>query len=111
MQLAVSMAWETGLLQVPFLPWEVLCWIFWAFFAIGFLLQWLVLKKARSGRAAWVLPGLLVLGLLAGEIGCQTITGWDLLLPLFGWWLCLSLLLGAAAVTAVRAVRRKTRGS
>lgn len=111
MQLAVFMAWETGLLQVPFLPWEVLCWVFWGFFAIGCLIQALVLKKARSGWAAWVLPGLLVLGLLAGEIGCQTITGWDLLLPLFGWWLCLSLLLGAAAVTAVRAVRRKRCGS
>ena len=53
----------------------------------------------------------MVLGLLAGEIGCQTITGWDLLLPLFGWWLCLAVLLGAAAVTAVRAVRRRTLGS
>ena len=42
MQLAVFTAWETGLLQVPFLPWEVLCWIFWAFFAIGVLIQWLV---------------------------------------------------------------------
>lgn len=111
MQLAIVQAAEVGLFQVPFLPWEVLCWIFWAFFAIGGLLQWLVLKKARSGWAAWVLPGLLVLGLLAGEIGCQTITGWERLAPLFGWWLCLAVLLGVAAVTAVRAVRRRTRGS
>ena len=48
-------------------------------------------------------------GLLAGEVSCWTITGWDLLLPLFGWWLCLALLLGAAAVTAVRLVRAKAR--
>ena len=99
MQLAIVQAAEVGLFQVPFAPGSFLCWGFWAFFALGALIQRLVLKKARRG--AWVLPGLLILGLLAGEIGCWTITGWDRLLPLFGWWLCLSLLLGAAAVTAV----------
>lgn len=107
MQFALCQAWETGLLQVPFALGHVLCWVFWAFFAMGALIQWLVLKKARRG--AWVFPALLVLGLLAGEVGCWTITGWDLLLPLFGWWLCLALLLGAAAITAVRLVRAKAR--
>ena len=107
MQFAVVQAAEAGLFQVPFVPGSFLCWVFWAFFALGALIQWLVLKKARRG--AWVFPALLVLGLLAGEVGCWTITGWDLLLPLFGWWLCLSLLLGAAAVTAVRLIRRKNR--
>lgn len=110
MQFAVYQAWETGLLQAPFLPWEFLCWIFWAFFAIGFLIQWLVIKKARRG--GWIFPGLLVLGLLAGEVGCWTITGWDLLLPLLGWWLCLDLLLGAAAVwLAVSWKRREKNGA
>ena len=107
MQFAVCQAWETGLLQVPFLPVEFLCWVFWAFFALGALVQWLVLKKARRG--AWIFPGLLALGLLAGEVGCWTITGWDLLLPLLGWWLCLSLLLGAAAAWLVQARKRQRK--
>ena len=109
MQFAIVQAAEVGLFQVPFFPGSFLFWIFWALFALGALIQWLVLKKAGGGWAAWVLPGLLILGLLAGEIGCWTITGWDLLLPLLGWWLCFALLLGAAAVTAVRWIRRKNR--
>lgn len=95
MQLAVSQAWEIGLFQVPFSLGNALCWVFWAFFALGWLIQWLALKKVRRGGL--VFPALLALGLLAGEIGCQTVTGWDLLLPLVGWWLCLNMLLGAAA--------------
>jgi uncharacterized membrane protein YccF (DUF307 family) len=47
-------------------------------------------------------------GLLAGEVSCWTITGWDLLLPLFGWWLCFALLLGAVvAAMACRLLGRK----
>ena len=107
MQFAVFQAWETGLLQVPMMPGEFLCWVFWGFFVIGFLIQWLVLKKARRG--AWVFPALLVLGLLAGEVGCWTITGWDLLLPLFGWWLCFALLLGAAVAWLIQARKRRRK--
>ena len=40
-------------------------------------------------------------GLLAGEVSCWTITGWDLLLPLFGWWLCFALLLGTVIAAMV----------
>lgn len=107
MQLAASQAWETGLFQVPFFPGGFPCWIFWAFFTLGCLLQWLVLKKAR--RAAWAVPATLIFGLLAGELGCQTITGWDLLLPLFGWRLCLSMLLGAAAAWLADAWKQKKK--
>ena len=106
-QFAVFQAWETGLLQVPLMPGAFLCWVFWGFFALGCLIQWLVLKKVRRGT--WVPPAVLVLGLLAGEIGCWTITGWDLLLPLLGWWLCLSLLLGAAAVCLAAAWKRRRK--
>ena len=105
MQFAVVQAAEVGLFQVPFVPGSCLGWIFWALFARGFAVERMVLKKARRG--AWVFPALLVLGLLAGEIGCWTITGWDRLLPLFGWWLCLSLLLGAAFSWLIQARKRK----
>ena len=107
MQLAIVQAAEVGLFQVPFVPGSFLCWIFWGFFALGALIQWLVLRKARRG--AWIFPGVLILGLLAGEAGCWTVTGWDRLLPLFGWWLCLSLLLGAAAVWLVQARKRRRK--
>ena len=59
-------------------------------------------------RAAGYLLVAGVLGLLAGEVGCWTITGWDLLLLLFGWWLCFALLLGAAVAWLIQA--RKRRG-
>ena len=100
MQFAVVQAAEVGLFQAPFAPESFLCWVFWGFFAFGCLLEALMLKKARRG--AWIFPGVLILGLLAGEIGCWTITGWDLLLPMFGWWLCLAMLLGAAAAALAR---------
>ena len=108
MQLAVFQAWEAGLFQVPFVPRHVLCWVFWILFTLGALIQWLILKKAR--RAWGIFPAILALGLLAGEIGCQTITGWDLLVPLFGWWLCAAMLLGAAGA-ALYGIWTKVRRS
>lgn len=110
MQLAIFQVWESGLLQAPVAPWSPLCWIFWGCFGLGALIQWLVLKKARRTCASWIFPAVLVLGMLAGEIGCQSVIGWNLLLPLLGWWLCLTLLLGSAAAwLAVSWKRRNTK--
>ena len=106
-QFAFVQAWEIGLLQAPFVPESFLCWIFWSGFCLSGLTQYLVLAKAQRRWMYWLLPGTLALGMLAGEIGCWTITGIDLLLPLLGWWLSLTFLLGTAGVVLIFTLVRK----
>lgn len=108
MQLAIVQIAGVGLLQAPLVPESPLCWVFWASFALGALVQWLVLKKARHPWARWSFAAVLGLGLLAGALGCQLITGWDLLLPMLAYWWCLTLLLGTAAAALAYRLRRRT---
>ena len=108
MQFAIAQIAGVGLLQAPFVPESPLCWVFWASFALGALVQWLVLKKDRHPWARWSFAAVLGLGLLAGELGCQLITEWDLLLPMLAYWWCLTLLLGTAAAALACRLRRRT---
>jgi len=94
MDFALRELWGTGFLHVLFYPSSFLCYVGWAAVLLGGLIQWFLLKRTKHIWTKWALPGLLLAGLLAGEIGCQVITGWDRLLPMLGYWLCLLLLLG-----------------
>lgn len=107
MQPAIAQIAEVGLLQAPFVPSSILCWFFWVNFLLGGLIQWLLWKKTQHTWIRWSFAGVLVLGLGASELGCQIITGWDLLLPLVVYWWCLTLLLGAAAAALVCYLRRR----
>lgn len=95
MDIALRELWHTGLLQAAFYPESVLCYIAWSAVLIGALIQWLLLKKAKETEAKWFFAGILLFGLFVGEAGYQSITGWDRLMPLLGYWLCLFLLSGA----------------
>lgn len=97
MNIALLELWKVGLLQVAFYPGSFLCYIAWAAILIGAWIQWLLLKKEKAIWIKWVFTGILLAGLLAGEIGYQTVIGWDQLVPLLGYWLCLMLLLGNCA--------------
>lgn len=95
MDIALWELWHTGLLQIAFYPGNILCYIAWAAVLTGGLIQWLLLKRAKSTGGKLIFEAILLLGLLAGEAGYQTIIGWDQLVPLLGYWLCLMLLLGS----------------
>ena len=107
MQLAIVQIAEVGLLQAPFVPSSILCWFGWVNFLLGAVIQWVLWRKARQAWARWSFGAVLVLGLGAAELGCQIITGWDLLLPLLVYWWLLTLLLGAAAAALVCCLRRR----
>lgn len=87
MDIALRELWHVGLLQVAFYPGSFLCYIAWAAVLTGALIQWLLLKKAKSAGVKLSFDAILLFGLLAGEIGYQTIIGLDQLVPLLGYWL------------------------
>lgn len=101
MDFALRELWQAGLLHVLFYPVHFLCYTGWVMVILGGLFQRLLLKKAKRAGTNWVFPGLLVFDLLAGEIGCDVITGWDRLFPMFGYWLCLLILLGSGVTWLV----------
>ena len=96
MQFAIQELWEVGLIQAIYWPSSPLFFIFWCLFALGVLIQWLLLKKAKRLWVRCSFAALLLIGLVAGEIGVQMITGFERLAPVFLYWFCLALLLGAA---------------
>ncbi len=95
MRIALWELYRTGFLHVLFYPGHFLCYIGWAAILIGALIQWMVLKKAKSTGAKLSFEVILLCGLLAGEAGYQIIFGWDQYVPLLGYWLCLMLLIGS----------------
>lgn len=108
MNIALRELWQIGFLHVLFYPSHFLFYIGWAAVVLGGLIQWMLLKKAKCTGTKWVFAGLLLFGLLAGETGYQTIIGWDQLLPLFGYWICLMLLLGSGAAWVLHRFFQKT---
>lgn len=91
---------EIGFHQVPWFVTNPLCWIFWGCFVLGLVIQFLILRRAQDW-GKWMFPVLLVLGMLACDVACHVITGWDLLLPLGVFWIfLLPLLLGALLCNA-----------
>ena len=89
-------AMESGLFQLFFYPPAnpYLSLVFWLCFLLAAGIQFLLLKKC-SGLGRWVFLLLSLCGFFFCEIACQIITGWDLILWLLLWFLCLTLLFGA----------------
>lgn len=101
-QLALIQMARAGLLAVPLAPYHVLFWVFWASVILGAAIQRMLLRRARTRFGRGAFAAVLVLGLLAGEVACQTVTGWDLLLPLLLYWWCGALTLGAGLAALIR---------
>ena len=49
----------------------------WAFVLVGFLVQSVLLRKAKRRFVKWIFPGLLLAGLVVGEWMVWTVTGWE----------------------------------
>lgn len=102
MELGVMMLAEVGFFSV-FFDWST--WMLsvaaWAFLLLGFAIQFLVLKLCRTLWKRRLFPMLLILGVIAGELACQLITGWDLLAVLILYGCVLSLAIGAVLAAAV----------
>lgn len=88
---------EMGLLDAFFFSGYVLTAVNWAFAALGFLIQYQVTKRCKNVILRWIFPGLLLAGVIWGEYGMWTVTGWDRLGIIFLYWPVACLALGALA--------------
>ena len=94
MEPAIFKLMEVGLLQIPFQLYNpYLFFGFWISFFAAAAIQRLLLKKCKQTWARWSFAGITLVGLIAGEVLCQVITGWDLILymVLFGLFLTFAL--------------------
>lgn len=98
---------EVGLLQIPFHPGEPFLFAaFWFCFALAVGIQLFLFRKCKgSGRWGFLLFSLI--GFLICEIGCQIITGWDLIAWLLFWFIFLTFLLGAGLCCLLRHLHKK----
>ena len=107
MQTALFLGFEMGTHEIPFHFDTPLCWIFWACFLLGAGIQFLFLRLKRKRAARWTLTVILLCGLLACEIGCLVLTGWDTLAPMILYFYLLAMLLGAGACALAVHLGRK----
>lgn len=107
MQLAIVQAAEIGYFDLPFHGESPLFLVFWLSLLAGAGIQLILFRKARRRRSRWWFLALLVVGLVACEVGCQLIQGWDLLVPLFLYCFFFTLLLGAGLGLAIHFIKRQ----
>jgi len=103
MEPAIVKGFEMGTHMVPFTLESPLCWIFWACLLLGVGIQTLLQRK-RSLRFLWI--ALLAVGIIACEIACQIITGWDLILWVILHFYLLTMLMGTLLGMLLRRLRR-----
>ena len=111
MELGIMMLAEVGFFSV-FFDWStwLLSMAAWAFLLLGFAIQFLVLKLCRTLWKRRLFPGLGVLGIVAGELACQMITGWERLAVLVLYGCVFSLAIGAVLAFAVYCVAEHSKG-
>jgi len=109
MQFALMQAMEIGAHELPLHPLEPLGLIFWIALLLGAGIQMLLNRKiaCQPARAAWIL--LLAVCMLICEIACQTITGWELLLPVMLYFYLLAMLLGSLLGVLLCRIRQRKR--
>lgn len=98
---------EMGLLDAFFLPGDVLTAVNWIFAALGFLIQYQVTKRCKNAILRWIFPGLLLVGVIWGEYGMWTVTGWDQLGIIILYWPVACLVLGALAGWIIARLRNQ----
>lgn len=111
MELGIMMLAEVGFFGV-FFDWStwLLSMAAWVFLLLGFAIQFLVLKLCRTSWKRRLFPVLLGLGIMAGELACQMITGWDLLAVLVLYGCVFSLAIGAGLAFAVYYMVERSKG-
>ncbi len=95
---------EVGMMEALITPSAP--WLFipsWLFVIFGLFVQLRCLKK---GIAKWFLISLAA-ALVASEILCQVITGWDVLLFLILYGFLIDILIGVVVATAVHCLKRQ----
>lgn len=106
MQLALMQGIEIGTHTLPFHLGNPLGILFWVAVLLGAGIQTVLNRrgKCRLTRAAWLI--FLLAALLACEIACQIVTGWELLLPVMLYFYLLAMLLGALLCLLARRLRQ-----
>ncbi len=74
----------------------------WIVLLLGIWLQYFLLKKKKAKSYAAVLA----FGVLASEVLCNAITGWDRLLPMLLYAVVLYLIIGAVIATVIYYIKR-----
>ena len=96
MDLGIMMLAEVGFFHVFF---DFSTWMLsvaaWAFLVMGFAIQLLILKLSRTLWKRRLFAVLILMGLIAGELACQMITGWDVLAALVLYGCVFALAIGA----------------
>ena len=102
MDLGIMMLAEVGFFHVFF---DFSTWMLsvaaWAFLLLGFAIQLLILKLCRTLWKRWLFAMLILMGLIAGELACQMITGLNLLVALVLYGCVFALAIGALLGYAV----------
>ena len=99
MQPALLQGFEIGTHMVPFQLDSPLCFIFWLTFLQGAAIAFFLQGTGRKKTVRRVVYGVTLAILLACEIACQVVTGWDLLVPVLLYFYLLALLLGTGICT------------
>ena len=81
----------------------------WFFAILGFVVQWLLIKKSK-GRGWLTLAGVLAVGNLLCDIAMQAVTGLDRLIPMFFYGVILSVSIGAGVALIVCLIRPRFSG-
>ena len=110
-QLAIKQAIEIGFFDIPFYFGSPLCIAFWCIFLFSVAIQALILKKAKRKITKFIYILLLAFLMAVCEIGCMVITGWDLLLPLFGYMIFFTMAAGAVFSAAIYFIYNKIKNS
>ena len=98
-------------MEIPFAFESPLCIAFWLIFIISGAIELLFLKKAKGKFTRFIY--ILILGIFMAvcEVGCQIITGWDLLLPLFGYMMFSTMAAGALFSAGIYYIYKKIKTS
>ena len=110
MDLGIMMLAEVGFFHVFF---DFSTWMLsvaaWTFLMLGFSIQLLVLKLCQTLWKRRLFAVLILVGLVAGELACQMITGWDLLGVLVLYGCVFALAMGAVLAYAVYCLSTKRK--
>ena len=82
----------------------------WACVLIGFLIQYIVLKKGKRPYVKWIFLALLLVGVAVCEDLSWVIIGWDLLAVLIVYWGILCLAMGAGIAWIVSKLWKRRTG-
>ena len=109
MQLTIAEMFEVGLHCAPVHPESPLFYIFWIALLWGAGVQLLLHKKTKRPFARWSFILFHAICVLACDIACQVIIGWDRLSFLIFYWIFLTILIGAVLCTLVFFFVKKKR--